>query len=161
MNMLAGNPTVRKRDGGVSFRNLSHITLSSRRTFFGRAQNSKSRLPEIPEARTLSTIYKFKKALPLRSIQLKVIEISLEEVGCLIKKMKKGELPGITPFRVHVHLIEGFVHSWEELCLLAFRKVEVLLEETVRELCTGVFGRFRSSGLLSDVRQFSHFLAWV
>jgi hypothetical protein len=66
--------------------------------------------------------------------------------------MKKGELPGIMPFRVHVHLIEDFVHYWEELCLLAFRKVEVLLEETVGELCTNVFGRFSSSGLHSDMR---------
>ena len=81
-----------------------------------------------------------------------VTEISLDEVRDLIKRLKKGELPGITPFRVHVHLIKRFVEDWEQLCLLAFRKVEILLDETVRDLCDSAFGRFRSSGLLSDVR---------
>jgi hypothetical protein len=69
--------------------------------------------------------------------------------------MKNGELPGITPFRVHVHLINRFVEGWEALSLNAFRKVEIELEETVRELCTSVFGRFRSSGLLSEARSSS------
>ena len=79
------------------------------------------------------------------------VEISLEEVQSMIKKMKKRELPGITPFRVHEHFIDFFVKDWEMLSMNLFRKVEAILESSVQKICTQVFERCRHTGLLSDV----------
>ena len=76
----------------------------------------------------------------------------------MIRKMKKRELPSITPFRVHEHFINLFVRDWEKSCLDVFGNVETILEDTVKELSTHVFGRFRRSGLFSDVKYFSHSL---
>lgn len=79
------------------------------------------------------------------------VEISLEEVQSMIRKMKKRELPGITPFRVHEYFIRFFVKDWEMLSMNLFRKVEAILENSVQKICIQIFERFRSSGLLSDV----------
>ena len=81
-----------------------------------------------------------------------VLEISLDKVRSIVKKMSKRELPGITPFRVHEHFINSFVRKWEHICLDAFYEVEKILKIVVEAMYTKYFGRFQSSGLLYDVR---------
>ena len=76
----------------------------------------------------------------------------LEYVRKIIQDMSSRELAGITPFRVHEHFISLFIRKWEEVCLDAFSEVEKLLKAEMDALYEKHFGRFKSSGLMYDIR---------
>jgi hypothetical protein len=69
----------------------------------------------------------------------------------MIEEMTTRELYGITPFRVHEYLINGYLREWKALCLDSFLDVERILRNVIATLRQRHFSRFQSSGLYMEV----------
>jgi hypothetical protein len=81
--------------------------------------------------------------------------ISLGFVKTVVQQKSLRELPDVIPFNVYETFIKDFLAQWFPICMQSFREIERLLEGLAAELCARYFGRFKSTGLLTQAKLIS------
>jgi hypothetical protein len=81
--------------------------------------------------------------------------ISIGFVKTIVQQKSLRELPDVIPFNVYETFIKDFLAQWYPICLQSFREIERLLEGLAEQLCARHFGRFKSTGLLTQAKLIS------